>query len=110
MRRSLDVHHARVFADGTFDIARVRSVDIGELHAKIAQHLVEQAWDSAIKIVAADDVVARLVHRGNRIDGSHPAGKNSGSHAALQCRKILFNTITRGVRYPRILVSLVLAN
>ena len=48
IRRSLDVHHARVFADGTLHVARIGSVDIRKLQPKSSHDLVEQTRRSPI--------------------------------------------------------------
>ena len=105
----LDVHHARVLADGAFDILRVGSVDVGKFHSEICQHLIEEAGHAAVEIVAADHVVAGLVHGADGVDGRHAAGEDAGGNSAFERRQVFFQTGARGIGDASVFVSLVLA-
>ncbi len=109
VRGRFDVHHARIFANGALDVLRVGSIDVGEFHSEICQHLIEEAGHASIKIVAADHVIARLVHGANGVDGSHSAGKDAGGNSAFEGRQVFFQTSARRVGNAGVFVTFVLA-
>ena len=73
------------------------------------QHLIEQPWHAAIEIVAADDVVAGLVHGADGVDGRHAAGEHARRDSSFERRQVFLQPGARGIRNPGVLVSLVFA-
>src|SRR5437667_2011217 len=59
--------------------------------------------------MAADDVIATLVHSADCIDGGHTAGKNARSDSALERRQVLFQAIARRIGNSGVFVAFVLA-
>src|SRR5437667_7507858 len=59
--------------------------------------------------MAADDVIATLVHSADCIDGGHSAGKNARSDSALERRQVLFQSIARRIGNSGVFVAFVLA-
>ena len=110
IRRRLHIHHPRVLADGAFDVLRVGSIDVRKFQPKSGHHLVEQPRRSAVQIVAAHHVVARLQHAHDGIDRRHAAGKDARRHSAFERCQILFQPRARGIRHARIFISFVLAD
>ena len=105
----LDIHHARILANGPLDASRVRTIDVGKFHAEIRQHLVEQPGHASVEIVAADDVIAGFVHGANGVDGSHSTGEDASRDSPLEGHQIFFQASARGVRNPGVFVPFVLA-
>ncbi len=106
----LHINHARLFANGALNISDVGSIHVGEFDAVAGENLVEEARRSAVEIVAADDVVARLVHGAESVDGSHAAGEDARRDSTFEGSEILFQTRARRIRNPRVLVAFVLPN
>ncbi len=107
--RSLDINHAGVFADGAFHIFHIGSIDVGEFDAVTGEHLIEEARNSAIKVVAAHDVVAGLEHGANSVDGSHAAGEGAGGDSAFERCEVLLQPSAGGIGNAGVLVSFILA-
>ena len=107
--RRFHVDHAGVFSDGALDISRVGSVDVGEFHSEIRQDLVEEAGHASVEIVAADDMVAGLVHGADGIDRRHAAGEDARGNTAFERRQVFFQAGARGIGNAGVFVALVLA-
>jgi hypothetical protein len=106
----LYINHPRLFANGALDISDVRSVHVSELDAVAGENLVEETRRSSVEIIAADDVVARLVHGAESCDGGHTAGEDTRRDSTFQGSEILFQTCARRIRNSRIFVPFVFSN
>ncbi len=105
----LHIDHAGIFSDGAFYVSRVRSVDVGEFHSEICQDLVEKAGHAPVKIVAANHVIAGLVHGADGVDRRHAAGEDTRGDAAFEHRQIFFQASAGGIGNAGVFVSFVLA-
>ena len=103
--RRLDIHVARVLADGALHIARVGCVHVGELEAEVRHDLVEQPRHAAVEIVRGDDMVTGLHELAHRDHGGHTAGKHWCGNAAFQGREILLQPGARGIAGARVVVA-----
>ena len=104
-----DIDHAGIFSDGALYVSRIRGIDVGEFHSEICQDLVEQTGHASVKIIAANHVVAGLVHGADGVDRRHAAGKDTRSDSAFEHRQILFQAGAGGIGNARVFVALVLA-
>ena len=106
----LDKNHTRVGADGSFDIARIRCVDVRELDAVMTHDFVEEPECSAINVVGADGMIAlfqqQLCERGCR---RHPRRECISRNPAFKNCHVLFKSHTRRVLRARVFKALVLA-
>src|SRR5437868_8501904 len=71
------IDHARALADRSLDVARDGCINVGELKTVSGKNLIEEARNTSIKIIAADDVVAGFVHGANSVNRRHPTGENA---------------------------------
>ena len=106
----VSIYTNRVFFRMAFAyISRIGSIDVGELQAKVRQHLVEQPRNSAVQIVGRYNVFTRL-HQGR--DGRnrrHSAGEDARRYTTLQRSQVFFQSRTRRVSSARVVIALCLA-
>src|ERR1700693_670650 len=104
-----NIDHAGIFSDGAFYVSRVRSVDIGEFHSEICQDLIEKTGHASVQVVAANNMIAGLVHGADGVDRGHAAGENTRGDPAFEHCQVFFQASTGGIGNAGVLVSFILA-
>ena len=95
--RRLDEQVLGVRLDRRLDQLGLRGVDIGEVEAELAAHLLEQPERAAVGVVADQHVIAGLEPRQQRVDRRHARRKRKRRGARFDRRDVALERHARRV-------------